>query len=83
MRRQWTAAEIESLFRYPEEGTSLASLLGRSEDAVTSLARRLGLRARNRVARLVAARRKNRVPSKTPDSSSEPRGPQGAEKKTP
>jgi hypothetical protein len=59
--RRWRADEIEVLFRYPDEGTSLAAVLGRSEDSVTSLARKLGLRAKNRVARLVAARQKNRA----------------------
>jgi hypothetical protein len=45
-RRHWTVREIRMLSeRYPREGpTRLARETGRSEDSVTSLARRCGLR---------------------------------------
>ena len=47
--RKWRSQEIQALLRYPEEGAALlAAELGRSEDAVTSLATRLGLRSRTR-----------------------------------
>ena len=48
-RRKWQADEIQVLFRYPEEdATRLATELGRSKDAVTSLAAKLGLRSQTR-----------------------------------
>src|SRR4051812_32242856 len=49
-RRRWRGREIEQLGqRYPEEGLSrLATELGRSPDAITSQARRMGLRSATR-----------------------------------
>jgi hypothetical protein len=52
-RRRWTPLEISWLLRrYPEEGPILLALdLGRSEDSVSSMAGRLGLRSEHRRAR--------------------------------
>lgn len=49
-RRQWTATEIRLLAaKYPEEGLApLVKLLPRSEDSITSMASRLGLRSQHR-----------------------------------
>jgi hypothetical protein len=49
-RRQWSAQEIRLLAdKYPEKGLAcLAKSLDRSEDSITSMATRLGLRSENR-----------------------------------
>jgi hypothetical protein len=49
-RRSWTSAEIRLLIeRYPIEGPSrLAQELDRSEDSISSFARRCGLRSMRR-----------------------------------
>lgn len=49
-RRKWLAWEMYVLSYYPEVGlaATAAELPGRSEDAITSAARRLGLRRRER-----------------------------------
>ncbi len=70
-RRRWSSAEIEVLLAYPEKGIALAAVLNRTEDAVTSLARKLGLRALNRVARQVASRKRNRLPNSEDDPGPE------------
>ncbi len=50
MRRRWTGPEIQILReRYPEEGpVQLALELTRSEDSISSFARRCGLRTERR-----------------------------------
>jgi hypothetical protein len=60
-RRFWTGREIVMLAeRYPAEGSGrLARDLGRSEDSVSSFARRCGLRAGRRTYQ----RRRVRTPS--------------------
>jgi hypothetical protein len=59
-RRTWKSWEIKVLLDYPQAGTSLAAVLGRTEDSVTSMARKLGLKVQDRVARQVAARKRSR-----------------------
>jgi hypothetical protein len=57
-RRTWDSREIRELARrYPEEGLSpLTGLLQRSPDSISSMAKRLGLRSRNRYQHLVRSR---------------------------
>ena len=57
-RRTWSLTEIIAVAeRYPREGpASLASILGRGEDSITSQARRLGLRSATRRTRGAATR---------------------------
>jgi hypothetical protein len=57
-RRTWSLEEIKRVAeRYPEEGpTRLAQLFHRSDDSVTSLARRFGLRSTHRRTRQASTR---------------------------
>jgi len=63
MRRPWLPGEVRLLGqRYPGEGPShLATDLGRSEDSVMSMARRLGLRSLHRLRRQVQSRSQKRA----------------------
>ena len=74
-RRQWTAHEIGLLsVRYPEKGlTGLAGMLDRSEDSITSMAKRLGLRSLNRHRNQVMSRLRAKRPSRQEEASSEGR----------
>lgn len=62
-RRIWNLSEIRVVAeRYPEEGPSrLAALLDRSEDSVSSLARRYGLKSLHRHARQAGTRASRNV----------------------
>ena len=74
-RRQWAAHEIRLLAaRYPEKGLAgLASILNRSDDSITSMAKRLGLRSLNRHRNQVMSRLRARGPSRQEEASSEGR----------
>jgi hypothetical protein len=62
MGYRWTAAEVDQVMRrYQVEGpTPIASEIGRSEDAVTSFANRLGLRSETRRQRQAQSRKRRK-----------------------
>ena len=71
-RRKWTADEFGQLFDvYPSFGVAdLPYRLSRSEDSITAMARRFGLRSRNHRRHQAASRIQNRGFRVFPESDS-------------
>lgn len=60
-RKKWSAEEFKQLFQhYPETGlTKLVGVINRSEDSITAMARRFGLKSANHRRHQVESRLRN------------------------